>query len=219
MRFFICLIINKSFLLHFVEIMKNSLYNPYVTEPIHHVKRNVTGICYSVPYLEQNQDRGNILNTNNIVSLHNKIASEEALMIVPVGDIRLQEMIAIPDAYAHLQNERVRIGINYSSLAANSASLLELTTKFDFGLYDFAPPGADWRLLESFPFSGIVLTESFFSDNYEKFTFPFFMATFREKGAEVIVRCHTPPLTAEQFTEINISGWQQQRSDGDLISG
>lgn len=121
MRFFICLIINKSFLLHFVEIMKNSLYNPYVTEPIHHVKRNVTGICYSVPYLEQNQDRGNILNTNNIVSLHNKIASEEALMIVPVGDIRLQEMIAIPDAYAHLQNERVRIGINYSSLAANSA--------------------------------------------------------------------------------------------------
>ncbi|SUB18854.1 Uncharacterised protein [Pantoea agglomerans] len=79
------------------------------------------------------------------------------------------------------KNARVRIGINYSSLAAHSTSLLELTKKFDFWLYDFAPPGADWRLLESFPFSGIVLTESFFNDNYEKFTFPFFMATFREK--------------------------------------
>lgn len=198
--------------------MKNSLYNPYVTEPIHHVERNVTGICYSVPYLQQNQDSGIILNTNNIISLHNQIATEAALMIVPVEDIRLRGMIAIPDAYTHLQNERIRIGINYSSLAAHSASLLELTKKFDFWLYDFAPPGADWRLLESFPFSGIVLTESFFNDNYEKFTFPFFMATFREKGAEVIVRSHTPPLTAEQFAEINISGWQQQRSDGDLIS-
>ena len=107
--------------------MKNSLYNPYVTEPIHHVERNVTGICYSVPYLQQNQDSGNILNTNNIISLHNQIATEAALMIVPVEDIRLRGMIAIPDAYKHLQNERIRIGINYSSLAAHSTSLLELT--------------------------------------------------------------------------------------------
>ncbi|MDQ1212623.1 hypothetical protein [Pantoea anthophila] len=198
--------------------MKNSLYNPYVTEPIHHVTRNVTGICYSVPYLQQNQDSRNILNTNNIISLHNQIATEAALMIIPVEDFRLQGMIAVPDAYSHLQNGRIRIGINYTSLAAHHASLLELTEKFDFWLYDFAPPGADWRLLESFPFSGIVLTEAFFNDNYEKFTFPFFMATFREKGAEVIVRSHTPPLSAEQFAEINISGWQQQRSDGDLIS-
>lgn len=199
--------------------MKNSLYNPYVTEPIHHVKRNVTGICYSVPYLQQNQDIRNILNTNNIISLHNQIATQEALMIIPVEDIRLQGMIAVPDAYSHLQNARVRIGIRYSSLAAHAASLLELTEKFDFWLYDFAPPGADWRLLESFPFSAIVLSEAFFNDNHKKFTFPFFMAAFREKGAEVIVRSPAPPLTAEQFAELNISGWQQQRSDGDLISG
>ncbi|MGD9426778.1 hypothetical protein ACLHDD_17045 [Pantoea sp. NSTU24] len=198
--------------------MRNSLYNPYVTEPIHHVKRNVTGICYSVPYLQHNQDSRNILNTSNIISLHNQIATEAALMIIPVDDFRLRGIIAVPDAWSHLQNPRVRIGINYSSLVAHSASLLELTDEFDFWLYDFAPPGADWRLLESFPFSGIVLTEAFFKDNYEKFTFPFFMATFRDKGADVIVRSQTPPLTAEQFTEINISGWQQQRSDGDLIS-
>ncbi|MCQ5471767.1 hypothetical protein NAS92_14920, partial [Pantoea brenneri] len=38
------------------------------------------------------------------------------------------------------------------------------------------------------------------------------------KGAEVIVRSQSPCLTAEQFAEINISGWQQQRSDGELIS-
>ncbi|MDH2067747.1 hypothetical protein [Pantoea sp. GD03673] len=198
--------------------MKNSLYNPYVTEPIHHVKHNVSGICYSVPYLQQNQESSNTLNTNNIISLHNQIATEAALMIIPVDDRRLQGMIAVPDAYSHLQNARIRIGINYSSLASHRASLLELTKKFDFWLYDFAPPGADWRLLESFPFSGIVLNEAFFNDNYAKFTFPFFMATFREKGAEVIVRSHTPLLTAEQFTEINISGWQQQRSEGELIS-
>ncbi|MGK3143861.1 hypothetical protein [Pantoea sp. C2G6] len=199
--------------------MKNSLYNPYVTEPIHHVERNVAGICYSVPYLQQIQDSSNILNSHNIISLHNQIATEAALMIVPFEDIRLQGMIAMPDAYSHLQGARVRVGISYSSLAARYASLLELTEKFNFWLYDFAPPGADWRLLESFPFSGIVLSEAFFNDNHKKFTFPFFMASFREKGAEVIVRTHTPPLTAEQFAEINITGWQQQRSDGDLISG
>ena len=143
--------------------MRNSLYNPYVTEPIHHVRRNVSGICYSVPYLQQNQEIGNTLNTNNIISLHNQIATEAALMIIPIDDMRLRGMIAVPDAYSHLQNGRIRIGINYSSLAAHYAPLLELTKKFDFWLYDFAPPGADWRLLESFPFSGIVLIEEFFN--------------------------------------------------------
>jgi len=204
-------------LLPFTEIMKNSLYNPYVTEPIHHVEHNVAGICYSVPYLQQIKDSSNILNTHNIISLHNQIATQAALMIIPVEDIRLQGMIAVPDAYSHLQDARVRIGINYSGLAAHYASLLELTDKFNFWLYDFAPPGADWQLMESFPFSGIVLNDAFFNDNHEKFTFPFFMARFREKGAEVIVRSHSPALTAEQFAGINITGWQHQRSDGDLI--
>lgn len=198
--------------------MKNSLYNPYVTEPIHHVERQVAGICYSVPYLQHTQDSSNILNTHNVISLHNHIATEAALMIIPVEDIRLQGMIALPEAYMHLQDPRVRVGINYRSLVAHGASLLELTEKFNFWLYDFAPPGADWRLLESFPFSGIVLSEPFFKDNYQKFTFPYFMASFRAKGAEVIVRSQSPGLTAEQFAEINISGWQQQRSDGELIS-
>ncbi|WP_312760351.1 hypothetical protein [Pantoea brenneri] len=198
--------------------MKNSLYNPYVTEPIHHVERHVAGICYSVPYLQPNQDSSNILNSHNIISLHNHIATEAALMVIPVGDIRLQGMIAVPDAYLHLQDARVRVGINYRSLVTHGAALLELAKKFSFWLYDFAPPGADWRLMESFPFSGIVLSESFFNDNYQKFTFPYFMAAFREKGAEVIVRSESPCLTAEQFAEINISGWQQQRSDGELIS-
>jgi hypothetical protein len=32
----------------------------------------------------------------------------------------------------------------------------------------------------------------------------------------VIVRSQSPCLTAEQFAEINISGWQQQRSDGEI---
>ncbi|MBS6033177.1 MAG: hypothetical protein KIB40_08485 [Pantoea sp.] len=198
--------------------MKNSLYNPYVTEPIHHVGRHVAGICYSVPYLQHHQDSSNILNSHNIISLHNQIATEAALMVIPVEDIRLQGMIAVPDAYLHLQDARVRVGINYPSLVRHGAALLELAEKFSFWLYDFAPPGADWRLMESFPFSGIVLSEPFFNDNYQKFTFPYFMAAFRAKGAEVIVRSQSPCLTAEQFAEINISGWQQQRSDGELIS-
>jgi len=198
--------------------MKNSLYNPYVTEPIHHVERHVAGICYSVPYLQHHQDSSNILNSHNIISLHNQIATEAALMVIPVEDIRLQGMIAVPDAYLHLQDARVRVGINYPSLVRHGAALLELAEKFSFWLYDFAPPGADWRLMESFPFSGIVLSEPFFNDNYQKFTFPYFMAPFRAKGAEVIVRSQSPCLTTEQFAEINISGWQQQRSDGELIS-
>ncbi|MCZ4059499.1 hypothetical protein O3W44_10980 [Pantoea sp. LMR881] len=197
--------------------MKNTLYNPYVTEAIHHVNRNVAGICYSVPYISLDSGNSNILNTCNIISLHNQLATEAALMIIPFDEMRLQGLLKVPDAYAHLQNPRVRLGINYLSLKAHSMALLELTKKFSFWLYDFAPPGADWRLLKNFPFSGIVLSESFFNENYQKFTFPFFMEPFRERGAEVIVRSHEPTLSPEQFATLNISGWQHQRSAGELL--
>lgn len=200
--------------------MENSLYNPYVTEQIHHVNSNVAGICYSVPYLHSTrstQDNPNIFNTRNIISLHNQLANEATLMIIPFEEIRLQGMIKVPQAYSHLKNSRVRLGINYSSLKAHYAALLELSNDFSFWLYDFAPPGADWRVMDSFPLSGIVLNESFFNENYQKFTFPFFMASFRERDAEVIVRSHEPRLSADQLAALNMSGWQQQRSEGELL--
>lgn len=197
--------------------MENSLYNTCVTESVHHVNSNAFGICYRVPYLHPSQENSNIVNTCNIISLHNKLATEAELMIIPFEEIRLQGMITAPDAYSHLQNHRVRIGISYTSLKTHSAALIKLKDKFFFWLYDFAPPGADWRVVDAFPLSGIVLSENFFNDNYQKFTFPFFMAPFREKGAEVIVRSHEARLTAEQFAALNISGWQQQRSEGQLL--
>lgn len=197
--------------------MKNSGYNPYITEPIHHVTSQVAGICYHLPNSDCTQPTKRILNDDNIISLHNHLATEEALIIIPLCDAQLKEWIQHPERYLHLQDARVRIGINYRNLRAHQEKLLELINAYRFWLFDFAPPGADWHLVESFPFSAVVLSYSFFNDNYRKFTFPFFLESLKGKGAEIIVRGYEPTLSAEQLAALNISGWQLQRASGDLI--
>ncbi|MBW1251169.1 hypothetical protein QM637_09035 [Pantoea allii] len=197
--------------------MKNSLYNPYITEPIHHVTSQVAGICYHLPNSDYPQPAQWILNDDNIISLHNHLATEAALIIIPLCDSQLEEWIYHPERYLHLQDARVRIGINYRNLKTHQEKLLELTNAYRFWLFDFAPPGADCHLVESFPFSAIVLSHTFFNDNYRKFTFPFFIESLRGKGARIIVRGYEPTLTAEQLAALNICGWQLQRASGDLI--
>lgn len=197
--------------------MKNSLYNPYITEPIHHVTSQVAGICYHLPNADFARPEKMILNDDNIISLHNHLATEAALMIIPLCDRQLKEWMNQPARYLPLQDSRVRIGINYHSLLLYRERLLELINTYAFWLFDFAPPGAEWHLVESFPFSAIVLSETFFNDNYRKFSFPFLIESLREKGAEIFVRGYDPTLSAEQLSAVNISGWQLQRLSGDLI--
>ena len=139
-------------------------------------------------------------------------------MIIPVAVKQLKQIIAAPNQYLFWQHSRVRLAINYDALKECRLALPEITNVFRFWLLDFAPPGADWRLIESFPFSGIVLSEDFFNANYQKFTFPFLLSSFAEREIKVIVRSAQPAPPAEVMTALNISGWQQQQCEGSLVS-
>lgn len=196
--------------------MENSLYNPYVTENILSPAGTLLGFCYSKPYLLDDAEETN--NNDDIVAWKNHCANEAALMIIPVARKQLKQIIAAPDQYLCWQHSRVRLAINYDALKECRLALSEITNVFQFWMLDFAPPGADWRLIESFPFSGIVLSEDFFNANYQKFTFPFLLSSFAEREIKVIVRSAQPAPPAEVMKALNISGWQQQRRAGSLIS-
>lgn len=196
--------------------MENSLYNPYVTENILCPAGTLLGFCYSKPYLLD--DVEGINNNTDIVAWTNHSANEAALMIIPVTVKQLKQIIAAPEQYRFWQNSRIRLAINYDALKECRLALPEITNIFHFWLLDFAPPGADWRLIDSFPFSGIVLSEDFFNANYQKFTFPFLLSSFAEREIKVIVRSAQPAPPAEVMKALNISGWQQQRCAGSLFS-
>ncbi|CAK6497274.1 hypothetical protein PANNVG_03239 [Pantoea sp. Nvir] len=195
--------------------MENSLYNPDVTENILGPAGTLLGFCYSKPYLLD--DAEEINNNGDIVTWKNQCPHEAALMIIPVALKQLKQIIAAPDQYFCWQHPRVRLAINYEALKACRLALPEITNVFQFWLLDFAPPGADWRLIDSFPFSGIVLSEDFFNTNYQKFTFPFLLSSFAEREIKVIVRSPQPVPPDEVMKTLNISGWQQQRRAGSLI--
>jgi len=196
--------------------MENSLYNPYVTEKIFDPAGTLLGFCYSKPYLLDDADETN--NNDDIVSWKNHCANEAALMIIPIAVKQLKQIIAAPEQYLCWRHARVRLAINYDALKECQLALPAITDIFQFWMLDFAPPGADWRLIESFPFSGIVLSEDFFNANYQKFTFPFLLSSFAEREIKVIVRSSQPTPPAEVMKALNISGWQQQRCPGSLIS-
>ena len=196
--------------------MENSLYNPYVTENILRPAGTLLGFCYSKPYLLDDVEEIN--NNADIVTWANHSANEAALMIIPASLKQLKQIIAAPDQFPFWQDRHIRLAISYDAFKECRLALAEITNVFRFWLLDFAPPGADWQLIASFPFSGVVLSEDFFNDNYQKFTFPFLLSSFAERGVKVIVRSAKPIPSAEVMTALNITGWQQQRRAGSLVS-
>lgn len=196
--------------------MENSLYNPYVTEEILCPAGTLLGFCYSKPYLLDTVEEIN--NSADIVAWTNYPANEAALMIIPLGLQQIKQIIATPEQYPFWQRSHVRLAINYETFKECRLAIAELTNVFSFWLLDFAPPGADWRLIESFPFTGIVLNEAFFNANYQKFTFPFLLSSFAERGIKVIVRSTQPAPPCEVMKALNIAGWQQHCRPGTLFS-
>ncbi|MEZ3500040.1 hypothetical protein HP564_10925 [Pantoea sp. KPR_PJ] len=130
-------------------------------------------------------------------------------MIIPLQRQQIKQIIAAPDQYPFWQRSQVRLAINYEIFKECRHALAELTNRFSFWLDDFAPPGADWRLIDAFPFTGIVLNEDFFKANYQKFTFPFLLSSFAEKEIKVIVRSRQPAPPGDVMKALNIAGWQQ----------
>lgn len=197
--------------------MENSSYNPYVTERIRRFDGRITGVCYSSPFINCGRNGHTSLNYRNIVSLHNQFFDETALIITPLQGNRLTDFLQAPDNYSCLRSDNVRLAINYAALHQAGPALTSLAADFHFWLYDLAPPGTQWRNIETFPLSGIVLTSDFFNENYLKFSFPFLLSAFREREAEVILRTPALTLTDECYARLHISGWQEQRTSSDLL--
>lgn len=199
--------------------MENRSYNPYVTERIRRFDGALTGVCYSAPFMHCEQESTTLLNGRNIISLHNQLPNSPELIIIPLTGNNLLRFIQAPESYSSLQNANVHLAINYTDLVQQDSALRKAAERFSFWLYDLAPPGTCWNNIASFPFSGIVLTEEFFNDNYLKFSFSFLLESCREREAEVILRAPQLTLPASRYTELNVSGWQEQRTSSMLFEG
>jgi len=199
--------------------MENSSYNPYVTERIRRFDGTLTGVCYSAPFMHCEQEGTVLLNGRNIISLHNQLLESPELIIIPLSGNNLLHFLQAPENYFGLQNENVHLAINYADLVQRDSALRQAAERFSFWLYDLATPGTCWQNIASFPFKGIVLTEEFFNDNYLKFSFPFLLASCREREAEVILRTPQLTLPAAQYAQLNLSGWQEQRTSSTLFEG
>ncbi|XXN63656.1 hypothetical protein ACRQ84_17205 [Enterobacter ludwigii] len=199
--------------------MENSSYNPYVTERIRRFDGALTGVCYSAPFMHVEQDNKALLNERNIISLHNQLPNSPELIIIPFTGNNLQRFLQAPENYSSLQNDNVHLAINYADLVQEDSALRQAAEHFSFWLYDLAPPGTCWKNIAAFPLKGLVLTEEFFNDNYLKFSFPFLLESCREREAEVILRTPQLTLPAAHYAELNLSGWQEQRTHSSLLEG
>lgn len=199
--------------------MENSSYNPYVTERIRRLDGALTGVCYSAPFMHCEQESTASLNGHNIISLHNQLPDTPELIIIPLTGNNLQSFLQSPQIDSSLHAKNVRLAINYADLVQRDSELRQVSERFSFWLYDLAPPGTCWKNIAAFPFSGVVLTEEFFNDNYLKFSFPFLLESFREREAEVILRAPQLMLPAVRYRELNVSGWQEQRTSSTLFEG
>lgn len=199
--------------------MENSSYNPYVTERIYRFNGALTGVCYLTPMMHSENGSMTTLNGRNIISLHNELPDAPELIIIPLTGNNLVRFLQAPDNYSCLQNANVQLAINYADLVQQDSVLRQAAERFSFWLYDLAPPGTCWKNISTFPFRGIVLTDEFFNDNYLKFSFPFLLESCREREAEVILRTQQLTLPAEHYAQLNLSGWQEQRTSRMLLEG
>lgn len=199
--------------------MENSSYNPYVTERIHRFDGALAGVCYSAPFMHCEQENTAILNGRNIISLHNQLPDTPELIIIPLTGNNLMRFLQDPEIYSSLQDGNVQLAINYADLVQQDSALRRAAERFSFWLYDLAPPGTCWKNIAAFPFCGIALTNEFFHDNYLKFSFPFLLESCREREVEVILRTPQLTLPAEHYAQLNLSGWQEQRTSSTLFEG
>ena len=197
--------------------MENSSYHPYVTERIRRFDGTLIGGCYLAPFMYFEQESTALLNGSNIVSNHNQLSDALELIIIPLMGNSLAHFLQAPENYSRLQIKNVRIAINYANLVMYGTALRKAAQHFSFWIYDLAPPGTCWENITSFPFSGIVLTDEFFNDNYLKFSFPFLLGSCREREAEVILRTQQLSLPMAKYEDLQISGWQEQRTSTRLI--
>ncbi len=197
--------------------MKNSTYNPYVTERIHRFDNTLYGVCYSAPFMYCKQEAENLLNGNNIIALHNQLPDAPELIVIPLAGNILTMFIQSPENYPMLQADNVRLAIDYQGLLQGGAPLLALAKHFLFWLCDVASPGTEWKKITAFPFSGVVLSEQFFNDNYQKFSFPFLMESLKEREADVILRTSQLSLSSDRYQQLQLNGWQQQRASGSIF--
>jgi hypothetical protein len=199
--------------------MENSAYNSYVTERIRRFDGTLAGVCYSAPFMHGEQENTTLLNGCNIISLHNQLPDIPELIIIPLAGNSLLHFLQAPENYSNLKNKPVHLAINYTDLVQWDSVLRQAAECFSFWLYDLAPPGTCWKNIASFPFHGIVLTEAFFNDNYLKFSFPFLLESCREREAEVILRTPQLILPAAHYADLNLSGWQEQRTSSHVFQG
>ncbi|QDY40704.1 hypothetical protein [Candidatus Pantoea soli] len=197
--------------------MENSLYPPYVTERIRRFDGSHCGVCYSAHFMHYEEEGNSLVNGRNIISPDNQLPVTDGLIIIPLAEAGLEAFLQGVEHYSEWQKENVRLAINYAVLRRGGAALREAARYFSFWLYDLAPPGMEWKNIVSFPLSGVVLTETFFNDNYLKFSFPFLLSSLREKEAEVILRTPQLLLPAETCTELQLTGWQEQHTGSTLF--
>ncbi|ORM69680.1 hypothetical protein HA48_19030 [Pantoea wallisii] len=199
--------------------MENSLISPYVTERIRRFDGTLIGVCHSAPFMLSAQRDNRCVNDSDIISLQDQLPKPADLIVVPVTGNTLTHVLQCIENYSVLQKENVRLAINYASLQQGGTVLRDAAQHFSFWLYDIAPPGMEWKNMADFPFDGIVLTDEFFSDNYLKFSFPFLLASLREREAEIILRTPQLALPEHSYSDLQLTGWQQQRTSSQLLEG
>lgn len=199
--------------------MENSSNHSNVTERIRRFDGTPIGACYAAPFMHCPQKSLTKLYGNNTISPYDRLSATPELIILPLTGNILMHFLQMPETYSDLQHENVRLAINYAALRQGGAALREAARHFSFWLYDLAPPGTCWKNIADFPFSGIVLTDDFFNDNYLKFSFPFLLQSCRETEAEVILRTSRLTLSADNYSELHLSGWQEQRTSTVLFEG
>jgi hypothetical protein len=197
--------------------MENSSHYPNVTERIRRFDGALVGTCYLAPLMHCEQGSIALLNGSDIISPQNQLPDTPELIIIPLTGNSLTRFLQTSQDYSSQQKKNLRLAINYAGLLKEEAALREAAQHFSFWLYDLAPPGTCWKNIASFPFSGMVLTEDFFNDNYLKFSFPFLLESCREREAEVILRTRQLSLPIAKYEDLQLSGWQEQRTSTILI--
>jgi len=199
--------------------MENSLISPYVTERICRFDGSSIGVCHLAPFMLSAQRDNHLVSGSHIISLQDQLPETTELIVVPLTGNILKHVLQCVENYLPLQSGKVRLAINYASLQQLDTALRDAAQRFSFWIYDIAPPGMEWKNMASFPFDGIVLTDEFFSDNYLKFSFPFLLASLREREAEIILRTPQLMLPEQRYTELQLTGWQKQRTGSQLFEG
>lgn len=199
--------------------MENNSYHPYVTERVCRFDGTPIGACYSASLMHCVPERDALLHEGEIITQYYQSADAAGLIMIPLAGNSVMSFLHDVDNYSSLQHENVRLAINYATLRQAGSALRAVASRFSFWLYDLAPPGTEWKNITDFPFSGIVLSDDFFRENYLKFSFPFLLASLRETQAEVILRTPQLQLPAEDYLHLQLSGWQTQRSCHPLLTG